>query len=179
MKDLLVITGFESSGSVFTARIASFALGKCKKFGDWHGYGWNGRIGDDLVIIHRSMPYGRNPKRWHEDLKKEIEGINSYRKSFVICTRDLSISKLSRIRRFGGSFQSYSDDDIVARSIFAKLMSSERTFIFSFESAVCLGDSYYQKFYEWLGVNSDFSPPLFDANEPYILNGKQNSASRK
>lgn len=165
---LVVITGFESSGSVFLARVVSVVLGKCAKFGDWSGYGWNGEQGDDLIIIHRSMPYERNPKKWWSELEQEIEGLESYSKEFIVCTRDLSISKLSRLKRFGGNLDQYHDDDRKAREIFSELLARERGFVFSLESAVALEDAYYKKLFEWLGVSSNFSPKVFDANRPYI-----------
>lgn len=168
MKKLLIITGFESSGSVFTARVASFVMKKCSKFGDWNGYGWNGKKGDDLIIIHRSMPYGRKFKKWFNNLEQETKGMDDYTKSYVICTRDLTISKLSRIKRFSGSLLSYKKDDLQAKNIFKKIMREEKSFVFSFESAVALGDAYYETLYKWLGKESDFSPPIFDANEPYF-----------
>ena len=96
MKRLIIVTGFESSGSVFAARIVSFVLGKCSKFGDWNGYGWNGKYGEKLVIVHRSMPYMRNPKRWINDLENEIALLKDYSREFIICTRDLNISRISR-----------------------------------------------------------------------------------
>ena len=110
MKRLVIILGFESSGSVFCGRVISYVLDKCSRFGEWKGYGWNGNIGDDLVIIHRSMPYGRK-KKWMEELLEEISDMKNYSKEFIICTRDLNISKISRISRFGGDWSEYLRDD--------------------------------------------------------------------
>ncbi|WP_422048935.1 hypothetical protein [Shimia sp.] len=168
MKRLLIVTGFESSGSVFLARVASHVLQKCKTFGAWDGYGWNGDRGDDLVIIHRSMPYSRGPKKWFEELQDEIKDLADYDVRFVICTRDLSISRTSRQLRFGGATATYKADDARARDIFANIMQTHEYYIFSFESALALREIYYQDFYKWLGVESSFSPPLFDANAPYV-----------
>ena len=81
-------------------KIASYVLGKCNNFGDWNGYGWNGFKGDNLVIIHRSMPYEKSPKKWLNNLLEEINGMDHYEISYVICTRDLNISKQSRLKRF-------------------------------------------------------------------------------
>lgn len=165
---LVVITGFESSGSVFLARVVSVVLGKCAKFGDWSGYGWNGEQGDDLIIIHRSMPFTRNPKKWWSELEQEIEALESYSKEFIVCTRDLNISKLSRLKRFGGTLDKYHDDDRKARGIFFELLARERCFVFSLESAIALEGAYYKILFEWLGVSSNFRPNVFDANRPYI-----------
>lgn len=167
-KRVVVITGFESSGSVFLARVVSHVLGRCEKFGNWSGYGWNGKANQDLVIVHRSMPYGRNPKRWLDDLKSESEPLGEYDAEFIICTRDRSISKISREIRFGGSDREYNEDDEAARQIFESIMMSSRYFVFSFESSVALGMPYYRTLYRWLKVESDFDPPVYDANAPYI-----------
>jgi hypothetical protein len=165
---LVIVTGFESSGSVFAARVISFVLGKCKNFGDWSGYGWNGNNGDNFIIIHRSMPYGRNPKRWLEDLEQETSTLQSYSREFVICTRDLNISKQSRLNRFGGSLVKYELDDKKASAIFNNLMRDEKCFILSYETALALGDAYYQTLFDWLDVDTKYSPIIFDANKPYI-----------
>ncbi len=168
MKKLIVVTGYESSGSVFTAKIISFVMKKCKRFGDWSGYGWNGKKGDNLVIIHRSMPYKRKPKMWLADFEEEIAGMNNYYIMYVICTRDLNISKASRLLRFGGNYLEYKNDDAIATEIFEFLIQNQTTYIFSYETAVCLSDVYYQLLYQWLGVSSKFSPPIYDANQPYV-----------
>ena len=169
MKRLIIILGFESSGSVFCGRVISYVLDKCSRFGEWKGYGWNGNIGDDLVIIHRSMPYGRK-KKWMEELLEEISDMKNYSKEFIICTRDLNISKISRISRFGGDWSEYLRDDERATKIFSKIIKDENYFIFSYESAAALGGHYYITLYNWLKVESTFFPPFFDRNAPYINN---------
>lgn len=167
-KELIIITGFESSGSVFLSKVVSHVMKKCRQFGEWSGYGWNGTAGDDLILIHRSMPYMRNPKRWLVDLQGEIEPMGDYDKKFIICTRDLSISQLSRISRFGGTMAEYQDDNNTARQCFEQIMETEDFFIFGFESALALRFLYYKTLYSWLGVQSNFNPEIFDANAPYI-----------
>ena len=170
MKRLIIVTGFESSGSVFAARIVSFVLGKCSKFGDWNGYGWNGKYGEKLVIVHRSMPYMRNPKRWINDLENEIALLKDYSREFIICTRDLNISRISRIKRFGGIHSEYKNDDKRAAEIFSRIISEEKYFILNLETALALGDAYYQGLFAWLNVETNFSPKVIDVNNPYIKN---------
>lgn len=166
-KKLVVVTGFESSGSVFAAKVVSLVLGKCSRFGEWNGYGLNGVEGDEVVVLHQSMP-SRRPKLWLDSLITNIQQFKEYDVSVVVCTRDLNISKQSRMARFGGSLESYTRDDERARLALVELMSKYRSFVFGFESAVSLRDSYYQVFFEWLGVQSSFSPKVFDANKPYV-----------
>lgn len=166
-KRLIVVTGFESSGSVFLAKIVSHVTGKCRDFGDWKGYGWNGAPGDAVVVAHRSLPYNR-PRMWLPDLRAELAPYCEYQTSYVICTRDLSISQLSRQRRFGGTPTQFAHDNATAKAAFADLLDKEDCFIFSYETAVALQEVYYQRFYRWLGVASGFAPPVFDGNAPYI-----------
>jgi hypothetical protein len=166
-KKALIVLGYESSGSVFTARVASHVLGKCAWFGQWHGYGFNGAIGDDLVVLHRSIPWMR-PKQWHEDPRELLEMFTGYDVRFVICTRDLSISHLSRIKRFGGSIADYQADSQRATALFTKIIETCPCFVFSYETMVALGQVYFQELYRWLGVKSDFQPEIKDANAAYV-----------
>lgn len=170
MRRLIIVTGFESSGSAFAARIISFVLGKCSKFGDWDVMtkNWNGKYGENLVIIHSTMPNCRNPKKWINDLENEISSLKDYSREFIICTRDLNISRMSRIKRWGGSHSKYEDDDKRASVIFSKIISEEKCFILSLESALALGDAYYQGLFAWLNVKTNFSPKVINSNKPYI-----------
>ena len=114
------------------------------------------------------MPFTRNPKRWLEDLELEIASLETHSTEFVICTRDLNASNRSRLKRFGGTIEEYEADNEKAKSVFEGLMCNERCFVMSYESAVALGDAYYRTLFDWLGVDSQFSPPIFDANRPHI-----------
>ena len=167
MKNALVILGYESSGSVFISKVVSHVLGKCNFFGEWNGYGFNGEIGDQLVILHRSIPYGR-PKRWHDNPKEIKKIFGDYELRFIICTRDPTISQLSRIRRFGGSSSDYFDDTSRATSLFAKVIRKYPFYIWNFETMLTLGTSYFDDLYKWLNIESDFYPNVKDANRPYI-----------
>lgn len=167
MKKAIIITGYESSGSVFISKVISHALGKCKEFGDWHGYGQNGEHGDDLIILHRSTPSLR-PKKWHEQPHEFHDLYPNYDISFVICTRDLNISQKSRLFRFGGNPSDYKNDSKKATEIFTKLLREEHCYIWSFESMVALGEIYFQLLYDWLDVEHDYLPAVKDANKPYI-----------
>jgi len=172
MKKLIIVTGYESSASVFTSKVISHVFGKCPNLGDWNGMGMHGSKGDDVIIIHRSMPYRDivHGKKWIDDLHIEIKNLYNYQRSYVICTRDLNISKSSRLRRFGGNLEICNNDDKKTNEIFSSLIESEskRTFIFNLETAIALKYTYYNLLYKWLGVESDFSPPIYDANAPYI-----------
>jgi len=167
VKNAVVILGYESSGSVFISKVVSHVLGKCDSFGEWNGYGFNGEIGDQLVILHRSIPYGR-PKRWHDNPEEIKEIFADYELRFIICTRDPTISQLSRIQRFGGSFSVYIGDTSRATSLFAKVMGKYSFYIWNFETMLTLGNFYFDDLYKWLDIESEFYPNVENANRPYI-----------
>ena len=90
MKKAYVVLGFEGSGSVFIAKTISYVIGSCNYFGSWNGFGFNKKLGKDLLVLHRSLPYMR-PKKWHDDpeeIKKILEGYEEIK--FIIATRDLT-----------------------------------------------------------------------------------------
>ena len=167
-KRAVVILGYESSGSKFVSKVISHSLGKCKNFGDWSGYGFNGTIGDELVILHRSIPFGR-PKQWHDEPTELLTLFDGYSVDFVICTRDLGISQIGRAAIFGGTQEQYQNDSKRATELFRKIIRSQNYFIFSFETAVALGQTYFSILFEWLGTHSNFEPEIFDANAPYLI----------
>lgn len=166
-KRAVIVLGFESTGSVFVSQVVSHVLGACASFGDWSGYGYNGSLGDDLIILHRSLPFKR-PKQWFDEPEELHDLFPGYELKFVICTRDLSISQISRELRFGGTQDEYRADNNRARKLFEKLMEREDCFVFSFESMVALGTPYFLRLYSWLGVDSTFEPPIRDANARYV-----------
>ena len=168
MKKLIIITGFESTGSVFVAKVISYVTGKCQTYGSWSGYGVNGSVDDELVILHQSMPSSRRPKKWLSDLDGKISQYVGYQVYCVVCTRDLNISKQSRMSRFGGTLREYTEDDERASEYLISLLRAHNSFIFSFETAVALKNYYYHELFKWLDVETEFVPPLFDANAPYV-----------
>ena len=167
MKRVLVVLGYESSGSVFAAKVISYVTGKCLFFGEWHGYGFNGSIGDDLVILHRSIPY-RRPKLWHDDPQELLTVFKGYDVQFIICTRDLSISHVSRMKRFGGTIEECISDSQRATKLFEKIIKNCRTFVFSYETMIALEFAYFKELYRWLNIESEFRPEIKDANARYI-----------
>ena len=168
MKKAYVVLGFEGSGSVFIAKVISYVVGACKNFEDWNGYGFNKKIGEDKLVLHRSIPYMR-PKKWHDD-PSEIEDILSVYEEirYVIVTRDLSASMLSRISRFEGNIESYEKDNVRASNFFKKIIKNKNCFIWNYETMVSLGDVYFEKLYNWLLIKSNFFPEVKDGNRKYL-----------
>ena len=56
-KHAIIVTGTESCGSILIAKIIAHAFKKAE-YDSWDGHGFCGKLGDDLVILHRSQPFG-------------------------------------------------------------------------------------------------------------------------
>ena len=168
MKKAYIILGFEGSGSVFIAKTISFIIGSCSSFGEWNGYGLNKRLGENNVVLHRSIPFMR-PKKWHDEPDEIKENFKEYDQiKFIIATRDLSASMLSRIERFGGNLESYKKDNLRAKNFVTKFIKKEDCFIWNYETMLALENIYFQQLYKWLSVKNDFIPELKDGNRKYF-----------
>jgi len=161
----IIVVGPESSGSMLIAKICAHAL-DLAEFGDWNGVGG---IGDDKVgdkVIHRSLPYGDPPifpniKNWIEEYG------NSHELYFVLTTRDISMSEVSRHNRWSKTFKQSTVESDKAREILTGIMKDESDLdyiIWSYESFMFLKEDYLQTLYDFIGVKSDFIPKLIDAN---------------
>ena len=108
-------------------------------------------------------------KQWH-DKPDEIKKIfNQYDQiKFIIATRDISASILSRIERFGGNLKGYQKDNSRAKKLFAKIIKNEDFFIWNYETMLALENIYFQQLYKWLSIKSDFIPELKDGNKKYF-----------
>jgi hypothetical protein len=73
-KTCWIVCGPESSGSVLIAKTISHAIGASSQFSDYSGYGYNGEIGIDNLVLHRSIPFLR-PKKNHHDLQADHVGL--------------------------------------------------------------------------------------------------------
>ncbi|MAX74275.1 MAG: hypothetical protein CMH66_11520 [Nioella sp.] len=168
MRTAIVVTGFESSGSVFISKTISHVNGSCLTFGDWNGHGFNRPIGEDGIVLHRSIPY-RRPRRWHDDPAELHEIFIGYdRIRFVLTTRDLSISIASRMRRFGGTTEDYLEDNRRTTRFLQSIMAREDHFIWNYETMCAFQHVYFQQLYAWLGIESSFLPDVVDANRRFL-----------
>ena len=170
-KQAFVVVGPESTGSVFLAKTISYALGTCKFFGEWDGYGHNSTTVCEGYVIHRSIPYDR-PKLWQTDLLNEVNEIKSQFQfvHYILTTRDKNISIESKIRRFGGSLLEANKDYDFAMPFF-KSLARDDVFIWNYETMLLLGDAYFLKLYKFYGISSSFIPSVRDGNLPYIKRG--------
>ena len=170
MKTAIIVIGFEGSGSVFISKTISHVISSTP-FGDWNGYGFNRQMGEDGIVLHRSIPYMR-PKLWHDDPAELRELFAGYdRLRFVVTTRDLSASVTSRMSRFGGTAEEYQNDNSRATRFLQKLLAQEDCFIWSYETMCALRKFYFDRLYAWLGVESSFVPNIEDANQRLFSRG--------
>lgn len=180
VKKAYIITGAESSGGRFIARVIAYVLGKDKEYKSWNGVGFLEKPRDtlapilDVVILHRSQPFGfvRNKKKGKEakysPLKLFQEKFREYELNFIITTRDSTIINESRISRHKRNEEKLDVDHLKVKRILSDIIKNERCFIWNYETQNSLGHVYFQQLYDFLGVKTDFFPPdLFDANRKY------------
>lgn len=164
-KKAYIITGPESSGSVFIARVIAHVVGKDVQYKAWEGYKWNGKIGDDLVILHLSQPAGKE----FFDLAWFQKTFADYDRYFILTTRDVNVIKSSKKQRFKKSEKKAVLDQEKSKAILADIIQNEKYFIWNYETQIYLKESYFQSLYHFLGITSDFFPPdLSDANAKHL-----------
>ena len=157
----VIVTGHESSGSQLVARVCSHVLGLADfsegKDAIWTG---NGTIG----VSHRSLP--RLLPAEFPDVASELRDRARHGHiKLVICTRDRSLSELSRMKRFHKPPAQVTRESMHAQEMLGELMSEfPDHHCFSYESAAFLGKPYFDDLYRYLGVESEFAPPFRDAN---------------
>lgn len=162
MKRKCVFTiGPESSGSMLVARICAHVLGVAP-FGQWNGVGWcdQGRN----KVCHRSLPFCIPPR--FPDIGKWIaDNESDYDIHFVLTTRDITLSEISRVERFNKSFEQVRSESLRAKEIMSQIIASEQKhLIWSYETFMFLGQPYLSELYRFLEVESDFEVPLKDGN---------------
>lgn len=167
-----VVCGPESSGSVFIAQVLSYAIGTCKQYKDYSGYGYNMQSRDEGLVLHRSIPYQR-PKRWQDSLLEEVNNLKTDYKNinYILTTRYSEISILSKVRRFGGDLSDGRRDIAQALPFFQMLATSKSTFIWNYETMLLLRSTYFLRLYDHFGIDSKFYPEVYDGNAPYLNNG--------
>lgn len=178
-KTCWIVCGPESSGSVLIAKTISHAVGASKQFSDYSGYGYNGEIGIDNLVLHRSIPFLR-PKKTHHDLLDEIGVLKQHYHviNYILTTRDPLISIISKTNRFGGSLDEGKVDLDHARDFFASICNEPTCFVWSYETMQLLGNAYFKRLYDFFDVNSSFVPSIKDANSKYVLPSSDISLDR-
>lgn len=162
-----IITGPESSGSVFISRVIAHVIGATKNVNDWKGYGYCNSILPNVRVLHRSIPYCISEKySTLSDLKKEFSGYKLY---FIVTTRYHIISNLSKRERFGKNNEQIKNNLILSKQIVSEIIKSdEEYFIWNYETMLYLGRAYFDLLYKFLKVNTTFYPLLKDGNLKYL-----------
>jgi hypothetical protein len=123
-----------------------------------------GSNSDRHMVCHRSLPYGK--KCHFPDLS---DWLNEYEKDydiyFILTTRDITVSKFSRYQRWKKPPKHSTEESETAKKIMLSVIDGQQPyFIWSYESFMFFGSPYLQSLYHFLGIESDFSPELKDAN---------------
>lgn len=176
MNKCVLVVGPESSGSMLIAKACAHAL-KIAEFGQWNGVGWVGK--DDHKLCHRSLPYD-TPSQF-PDIAQWLSDHEAYEVKFILVTRDITMSELSRFQRWGKPFEQSERESKRAQQIMKEIMKGDQPyFIWSYETFMFLGESYLKDLYAYLGVESDFMPSLVDGNRDKVAKiGKLEYATRR
>lgn len=177
----IFIIGPESSGSTLIAKIISTALN-----GDtgWNGRGFNccnnwecDRNNDftkpcsevEHLVCHRSLPFGENPEWPQIEQWKDL-----YDATFIICTRDASISSQSVLDRMKRSNNERLQNQKRAITIIKEIISSDsNSFVWSYETFMLLQETYLKQLYNFLEIDNNYFPKsIIDANTKYIIKNK-------
>jgi hypothetical protein len=162
------VVGPESSGSRLIAKIIAHALG-VQQYGEWNA-NYVCHKGAHKVY-HLSLPSGY-PSRF-PDIKSLIDSHrDDYDMYFVLTTRDTTISETSRLDRFRRrEYARIQKETMKAREMMIEVIRSGHAFfIWSYETFIFLGKDYLNTLYAYLGLKSDFMPPLEDGNKKRIIN---------
>lgn len=165
MPSTIVVTGPEASGSRLCARVIAHVLEVCE-FGKWAGFNWAPDCAErpcfvnDYAVLHRSTPYRDGQVLDPEKLADEHGNL-----SFVFTTRDKNISRARR----GYTKQEHEKWIQANRELIEWV--TERGLahhFFSYESFMLYPEIFTRRLYAFLGVQSDFVPPLRDGNRKYL-----------
>ncbi len=166
-KTIIFVIGQESSGSRLVAKACAAAHG-IVPFGDWNAIGWV--HGERVSVCHRSLPFGTPPHFPDIDRWRRKYGADGNLR-FVLTTRDVNLSDISKIETFGKSSQTVHAERDKARGIYTEVIEGDEPhFIFSYETLMFLGELYWRELYRFLGIARDRQvyPELVDANAKRI-----------
>jgi hypothetical protein len=163
----VLVVGPGSTGSVLIAKTIAAAL-NIAKWGTWNGTFWVKPMrhpGNN--VLHLSVP--NRPER--------VKGTVKWRKilkhhdiCYIIPTRDLSCCDLSRGRRFNPSRPVRERSFAASKRILRDIIDSKyRHMFWSYETFMCWKEDYLKILWDFIGIESDFIPPLKDGNKKYIM----------
>ena len=163
MKTGIIITGAESTGSVFISKAISKSFG----FDDWDGYGFY-EPNNQFKFLHRSQPYLNNNYSNYQELSSLFQNFEC---KYILCTRDITCSNLSKQRRFNRTDSDLKHNYNTCKKIISEIISSgEPYFIWSYETMIYFGKIYFDLLYDFLEIqNSDrYYPEVINKNIEYF-----------
>lgn len=163
----IFVTGKEGTGGGLIARTLSHVLG-IQEFQSWDGCVPHISCQGGDKVQHTSLPYGGGEGNW-PDVARWVDKNRDYEQYFVITTRDVNISEMSKMVQCGKDLSQVRRETQGAHRVLTQIMQGgHRTFIFSYETFMFLQETYLQRLYRFLGVESKFMPPLEDGNVKYL-----------
>lgn len=161
--DYIFVTGPENSGSKLAAQICAHML-KVKNFGEWDGTKWVSNA--DIVVIHRSIPYGDKLAHWPDftEWQNYVKEHNAYAQ-YILCTRDPTLSALAATEKRNNNLSNVWSEQTRAENEMVRLLEQYNNiptemFIFSYESLLTLGLTYLNRLAWYLGVPATRVPRI-------------------
>lgn len=166
-KKVYIITGPESSGSVFISKVIANYVGATKNIDDWNGYGYCNSINPDIKILHRSQPFqNKNQYFTLNQFEEEFKGLELY---FILTTRYIHFSNLSKKSRFGRTEQDIENNMLKSKSILSEIINSNKKyFIWNYETMMYLNEVYFDLLYNFVDGVNKFYPKIIDGNIKYL-----------
>lgn len=160
------VIGPESTGSMLVAKICAHVMG-IHPYGEWNGVAWSDT--GTHKVCHRSLPYGTPPE--YPSIEQWVaENASTHELYFILTTRDITISELSRFERWSRPFDQSRAESDTARKIMSEVIDGKHDYlVWSYESFMFLGRGYLDGLYKFLNVESSFCPELIDANRGKVF----------
>lgn len=167
MKKCFIITGPESSGSVFISKVISYYVGATKNINDWSGKGYCKSINPNIKILHRSQPFlNANQYCTLKQFQEEIPDMKLY---FILTTRYHPFSALSKKKRFGRTEEDIINNLAKSKSILNEIIKSkENYFIWNYETMLYLNETYFDLLYNFVEGTNKYYPKIQDGNLAYF-----------
>jgi len=156
---LALVVGPEGSGSALVSRIIAHVVG-ATDYKRWNGLGHV--RGNGWKVLHRSLPSLRRAVFY--DIEEMIRKHAKHELYLVLTTRDMTFAQRSAMSRFGRTKKEAQTYTARAARIMGKLMDEYDCLVWSYETLVFLKAPYLKRLYRFLGIESDFVPPLYNAN---------------
>lgn len=169
MKRAYIVTGPESSGSILISKIITHVLG-IGDYGTYDGHGFCGKLGDDIILLHRSQPFGYGDNIRFFDLNEFRILLKGYQLTFIVTSRDRNIIEHSKTRRFNREYPRLKEHYQRSREIVREIFKSKYAcFVWSYETFMYYRKDYLHELYTFLNIKSDYIPhDIIDANKKYI-----------